>query len=86
MIRRKGQLNHAIAMMHEGKFSVPIGIAIQDGNYIEETGNNTVKKNRQNIVPVLHAFAADFLRVNYMFWVCQEPYFTEDVIHCLSDK
>ena len=42
MVKRKGQLNHTIAMMHEGKFTVPLGIAIQDGNYIEETGINVI--------------------------------------------
>jgi len=86
LIRKKEQLNHALAMMHEGRFTVPLGIAVQDGNYIEETGNNDVVINRKNIVPVLHAFACDFLRVNYMFWSCQEPYFTEDVIPCFTGK
>jgi hypothetical protein len=86
LFRKREQLNHALAMMHEGKFTVPLGIAVQDGNYIEETGNNDVVINRKNIVPVLHAFAKDFLKVNYMFWVCQEPYFTEDVIPCFIDK
>jgi hypothetical protein len=84
MIKQKGQLNHTLAMMHEGKFTVPLGIAIQDGNYIEATDNNNVVNNRENIVPMLHAFAKDFLKVNYMFWVCQEPYFSEDVVPCFS--
>jgi hypothetical protein len=84
MPKRKGQLNHTIAVMHEGKYTVPLGIAVQDGNYIEETGNNKVVTDHKNIVPLLHAFAKDFLKVNYMFWVCQEPYFTEDVIPCFK--
>ena len=84
MFKRKGQLNHTIAMMHEGQFTVPLGIAIQDGNYIGETGNNTIVNVRENLVPVLHAFAKDFLKVNYMFWVYQEPYFSEDVIPCFA--
>jgi hypothetical protein len=86
MIKRKGQLNHTIAMMHEGKFSVPLGIAIQDGNYIEETGTDNVVMDRVNIVPILHAFAKDFLKVKYMFWVCQEPYFSEDVVPCFQPE
>jgi hypothetical protein len=84
MIKNKAQLNHTIAMMHEGKFTVPLGIAVQDGNYIEQTGNNDIVTDRQNLVPILHAFAKDFLKVNYMFWVCQEPYFNEDVIPCFN--
>jgi len=39
----------------------------------------------QNIVPLLHAFAKEFLKVKYMFWVNQEPYFSEYVIPCLSN-
>lgn len=92
MIQRKSQLNHMIAMMHESEYKVPLGVAIQDGNYIGKTGADKDYKelsdsgltNQENIVPVLHAFARDFLHVNYMFWVNQEPYFSEDVIPCLS--
>jgi hypothetical protein len=86
MYKKKGQLNHTIAMMHEGKYTVPLGIAIQDGNFIGETGNNNVVNVRENIVPILHAFARDFLKVNYMFWVYQEPYFSEDVIPCFTTR
>ena len=38
MVQRKGQLNHTLAMMHEYNYTVPLGIAIQDGNYIGKTG------------------------------------------------
>lgn len=93
MVQRKGQLNHALAMMHENDYTVPLGIAIQDGNYIGKTGadleyNEHVDKGlngRDNIVPLLHAFANDFLHINYMFWVNQEPYLSEDVIPCLCN-
>jgi hypothetical protein len=94
MVTRKGQLNHALAQMHEGKFTVPLGIAIQDGNYISKTGadkdyeenRDKGKKDRENLVPMLNAFARDFLKVSYMFWVNQKPYFEEDVIPCFSNE
>jgi len=88
MVTRKGQLNHALALMHEGQYTVPIGIAVQDGNYTGTTGNEPPGKDKpqNNIVPLLHAFAKDFLRVRYMFWVNQEPYFSEDVIPCFSKE
>lgn len=93
MVTRKGQLNHALAQMHEGNYTVPLGIAIQDGNYISKTGadndyeenKDNGKKNRKNLVPMLNAFAKDFLKVNYIFWVNQKPYFKEDVIPCFSN-
>lgn len=93
MVKRKGQLNHSYTMMHEGQYSVPLGIAIQDGNYTEMTGADSTfneevekKKRRNNLVPLLHAFAKDFLRVKYMFWVNQEPYFKEDVMPCFKSE
>lgn len=94
MVQRQGQLNHTIAMMHEHTYTVPLGIAIQDGNYTGQTGadqdykepKSQPSKERKNVVPLLHAFAKDFMRVNYMFWVYQEPYFSEDVIPCLRSK
>jgi len=88
MVKRKGQLNHALAMMHEGHYTVPLGIAVQDGNYIGETGDvdeETKKKTHANIVPLLHDFAKDFLKINYMFWANQEPYFKTDVLSCFSN-
>lgn len=86
MFTKKGQLNHALALMHESNYSVPLGIAIQDGNYIGKTNNEEIIKDRNNIVPQLHAFADDFLKVNYMFWVNQKPYFIEDVVPCFLKK
>jgi len=86
MVQRKGQLNHALAMMHECPYTVPLGISVQDGNYIGQTGTTEVQNDRNNIVPLLHAFAKDFLKVNYMFWVNQEPYFEQDVLPCFISE
>ena len=88
LVTRKGQLNHTLAMMHEGRYTVPLGIAVQDGNYIGETGDINVQtkdKPHANIVPLLYGFAKDFLKVNYMFWSNQEPYFKTDVVNCFSN-
>jgi len=84
MVQRKGQLNHALTMMHEHSYTVPLGIAVQDGNYIGQTNSSEVKHNRTNIVPLLYAFAKDFLKIKYIFWSIQEPYFTEDVLASFS--
>jgi hypothetical protein len=84
MVKRRGQLNHALAMMHEGSYTVPLGIAVQDGNYIGETNSGEHLAARSNLVPLLHGFARDFLRLDYMFWVNQAPYFEEDVLPCFA--
>ena len=85
MVQRKGQLNHALAMMHEGTFSVPLGIAVQEGNYTGLTGTVEVQVGEhKNIVPLLYVFAREFLQVSYMFWVDQPPSFQQDVVPCLT--
>ena len=93
MYKRKGQLNHTIAMMHENNFTVPLGIAIQDGNYIGETGSdytgnmeeaNRIVNNHKNIVPTLYEFARDFMGVDYIFWGNQAYYFEKDVLSCFE--
>ena len=90
MVTRKGQLNHPLAMMHESDYSVPLGIAVQDGNYAGKTGADADYEGSEaagkNIVPLLHGFAREFLRVDYMFWVNQEPYFEAYVLPCLTGK
>ncbi|MEL6857002.1 MAG: hypothetical protein AAFO74_01365 [Pseudomonadota bacterium] len=93
MFKRRAQLNHPITMMHEGEFSTPLGIAIQDGNYIGATGADEHFASRQSttntsgpMVPILHAFATDFLKVDYMFWVDQKPYFNDQVLPCFAEQ
>ncbi len=83
MIRSKGQLNHGFALMHEHVYQVPLGVAIQDGNYVGKTDTLEVKTQRQNLVPALHSFAHQFLKVDYLFWGNQAPYFQEDLLSCL---
>ena len=84
MLQRRGQLNHPISMMHESTYTVPLGIAVQDGNYIGKTNNDDVVSGRKNIVPMLYSFADNFLRVDYIFWSNQKPYFAQDVASCIK--
>ena len=73
-------------MMHEKDYTVPLGIAVQDGNYIGQTGTVEIINEHKNIVPLLHAFASDFLKIKYMFWANQEPYFEQDVLPCFISE
>lgn len=93
IVKRRAQLNHPITMMHEGTFTAPLGIAVQDGNYVGSTGADEHFENRRteeaeanSVVPMLHAFAKDFLKVDYMFWVDQKPYFQDQVLTCFAEE
>ena len=74
--------------MHENTFTVPLAIAVQEGNYIGMTGADVdpgmpieeARRDGVTNVPLLHAFAKEFLKVNYIFWQDEEPYFRRDVL------
>lgn len=92
LFKRRAQLNHPITLMHEGDFTAPLGIAVQDGNYTGSTGADAHFADRHSArpiensqVPLLQAFAKDFLRVDYMFWVDQKPYFETQVVTCFEE-
>lgn len=55
---------------------VVAGMAVQDGNLAD--------RNRQNgqpvTVPELHRYATEVLRLDYLFWGIEEPYYTAAVL------
>jgi hypothetical protein len=63
-------------LIREASGSVPTGIAVQDGNY-EGVNPQTGKRVT---VPELLDFATNYLKVDYVFWCTQEPYYSGEVI------
>ena len=55
---------------------VPVGIAVQDGNYEDQDP----KTGKRITIPELLKFATEFLKVDYIFWCTQEPYYSEQLI------
>lgn len=86
MPENKYYRNNGYKLIHElpsGK--IPIGIAVQDGNYIGKTDDDgPAPATWPDIVPQLADFAQNFLHVNYIFWGAQEPYFSHDVLQFLK--
>ena len=78
-------MGHLVAVDAVGR-RLGVAIAVQDGNYIGQTNSEKIVAERENIVPLLHAFAQDFLKVQYMFWVDQAPYFEQDVLTCFESE
>jgi hypothetical protein len=76
-----GQKNHAYRFMHELDGKLALGIAIQEGNYICKTNNETILPPPwPNLVPQLFAYSKNYLKGVYIFWGAQEPYFSQDVV------
>ena len=73
---RPFQRSNSYPLIRDSAGLVPIGIAVQDGNYSDvnkETGK------RADIAELLE-FATDYLKVDYIFWCTEEPYYSNELI------
>ena len=73
---RPGQQRGPYPLIREVAGVVPVGIAVQDGNY----GDVNPKKGRAASIAELIEFATQDLKVDYIFWSTEEPYYKRDVI------
>jgi len=73
---RKGQQNHSYPLIAARGPQIPAGIAVQWGN-LEDRNPTT---GERVTVAELHHFAKDRLRLDYVFWGTQEPYYSEQVL------
>ena len=73
---RKAQQQHSYLLIAARGPLVPAGVAVQDGN-LEDTNSATGKPVT---VEELYRFAKDRLRLTYVFWGTQEPFYTKDVL------
>jgi len=77
---RPGQLKGSYPLIREAAGRTPTGIAVQDGNY-NDVDPNTGKRVT---VPELLKFATEQLKVDYLFWCTQEPYYSKELIPFLK--
>lgn len=73
---RPGQLGTSYPLIREAAGIVPTGIAVQDGNLAEI---NPATGRRVEISELIK-FATEYLKVDYVFWGTEEPYYSADVI------
>jgi hypothetical protein len=73
---RPGQLGTSYPLIRDAAGIVPTGVAVQDGN-LEEINPTTGKRVE---VAELMKFATEYLKVDYVFWGTEEPYYSADVI------
>lgn len=77
---RQGQLKSSYPLIRDAADFVPTGIAVQDGN-LEDVNPATGKRVE---VSELVKFATEYLKIDYIFWGTQEPYYSTDVIPFLN--
>ena len=73
---KPGQMNHGYPLIRECAGSIPTGIAVQEGNY----EHKNPKTGERVTIAELLGFATDYLKVDYIFWCTQEPYYSQKLI------
>lgn len=73
---KPGQMGSSYSLIHEIDQKVPVGIAVQDGNY----AYINPKTGKRITIDEQIAFATDYLKVDYIFWCTEEPYFSNELV------
>lgn len=78
-VYRRMQMKNSYPLIRELSGIVPTGAAVQDGNYnlINDKTKDTVK-----LAEILD-FAQHYLRLNYVFWCTEEPFYSKEVLPLL---
>ncbi len=79
---RPYQMSHSYPLIRAAHGRVPTGIAVQDGDY------NPInpKTGKPTTIPELLDFGRNYLKVNYIFWCTQEPFYSKDLIPYLNHQ
>jgi len=78
---RRGQRSHSYPLIANRARGVVAGVAVQWGNLDDR---NPVT-GEQVTVDELYRFARDSLRLDYIFWGTQEPYYSEQILPYLRE-
>lgn len=80
MPHRRGQQNHMQALVAARPAGVIAAVAVQDGNLAEQNPSTGARVT----VEELYRFAKDRLRLDYIFWGTEEPYYSAAIIPFLG--
>jgi len=70
------QRENSYPLIRESSGKIPTGIAVQDGNYADVDP----KTGKRASIADLLKFATDYLKVDYIFWCTEEPYYSDELI------
>ena len=73
---QRRQMGNSYELIREVAGEVPVGIAVQDGNY----DHINPKTGKRVTVAELIEFATEYLKADYIFWCTEEPYYSNDVV------
>lgn len=73
---RKGQQNHSYPLIAARGPKIVAGVAVQDDNLADKNAAT----GKRVTVAELYRFATGWLRLDYVFWGTQEPYYSKEVL------
>jgi hypothetical protein len=79
-IWKRTQMNHSYKFLRMYTDELTIGIAVQWGNYEEDNP----KTGQQVTVPEIFDFGKQEIKLDYIFWSTQEPYYSGQVLPFLN--
>ena len=79
MPSRPGQMNGPYPLIRESAGIVPTGLAVQDGNLAEINP----KTGKKVTAAELLEFAVEDLKLDYIFWGREEPYYSSEIMPVL---
>ena len=79
---KPGQRHHSYPLIRAGHGIIPTGIAVQEGDY----GDKNPKTGQPMTIPGLVGFAKDYLRVDYIFWCTEEPFYSKKLLPFLNSE
>jgi hypothetical protein len=79
---RPFQLSNSYPLIRESAGKVPTGLAVQDGNYSDVDK----KTGKRATVEDLLKFGSEDLKLDYIFWCTEEPYYSQELVPFLRSK
>jgi hypothetical protein len=73
---RPFQHANSYPLIRESEGKITTGLAVQDGNY----GDVDPKTGKRATIAELLKFAADDLKLDYLFWCTEEPYYSSELV------
>jgi hypothetical protein len=79
---KPGQMTNSYPLLRKSAGKIPVGIAFQDGNQ----AHINPKTGKRVTIPEAIDFAKEYLRVDYIFWCTEEPYFSNELVPLLKGQ
>lgn len=80
-VYKKFQMINSYPLIRQLDGMVPTGVAVQDGDYtiVNE------RTNKRADVPEIYSFAKEYLKLDYVFWCTEEPYYSKELLPFLKE-